>query len=261
MIGRIISYRGFVFESIKREFQSKYMNSMLGSVWTVINPLAMILVYTLVFASLMKARLPGVESQFSYSIYLCAGVLVWGLFAEILQRCSNTFIENANLIKKISFPRICLPIIVTLSALINFSIVFSLFTLFLALTGNFPGWAFLAMLPVLMVLVVFAVGLGILLGVLNVFFRDVGYLLGVTIQFWFWLTPIVYLKSLLPEQFQFLVQLNPMASIIHACQQIVLHGQFPSVSSLLPTTILALLLCALGFRLYKRCAGEMVDEL
>lgn len=261
MISQIIAYRGFIYESIKREFLTRYMNSMLGSAWAIINPLAMILVYTLVFSSIMQARLPGIESRFAYSIYLCAGILAWGLFAEIVSRCSTTFIENANLIKKISFPRICLPLIVVLSALINFAIIFSLFVLFLVITGSFPGWAILAFFPVLLVQTLFSVGLGVTLGVLNVFFRDVGQLLGVVIQFWFWLTPIVYLKTMLPEQVRHLIRFNPMASVVEAYQGIFLLGQPPNIVSLLPTAVLALLLCLLGIRLYKRCAGEMVDEL
>ena len=261
MISQIIAYRGFIYESIKREFLTRYMNSMLGSAWAIINPLAMILVYTLVFSSIMQARLPGIESRFAYSIYLCAGILAWGLFAEIVSRCSTAFIENANLIKKISFPRICLPLIVVLSALINFAIIFSLFVLFLVITGSFPGWAILAFFPVLLVQTLFSVGLGVTLGVLNVFFRDVGQLLGVVIQFWFWLTPIVYLKTMLPEQVRHLIRFNPMASVVEAYQGIFLLGQPPNIVSLLPTAVLALLLCLLGIRLYKRCAGEMVDEL
>ena len=174
MLRGIWSYRGFILGSVKREFQSKYRNSMLGAAWTVLNPLAMIIVYTVIFSQIMRAKLPGIDSTFAYSIYLCAGVLTWGLFAEITGRCQNIFLENANLIKKLSFPRICLPAIVILSAGLNFLIIFNLFTFFLILSGNFPGWVFLAVFPVLAVQIVFSVGLGIILGVLNVFFRDVG---------------------------------------------------------------------------------------
>ena len=83
------AYRGFIFGSVKREFQSKYRNSLLGASWTVINPLAMILVYTVIFAQIMRAKLPGVDSTFAYSIYLCSGLLTWGLFAEITGRAQN----------------------------------------------------------------------------------------------------------------------------------------------------------------------------
>src|SRR5579862_7964714 len=121
------TYRGFVASSVKREFQSKYRNSILGAAWMIINPLAMILVYTLIFSQVMRAKLPGLNSAFAYSIYLCAGTLTWGLFAEIIGRGQNVFIENANLIKKLTFPRICLPVIVALNAGLNFSIIFSIF--------------------------------------------------------------------------------------------------------------------------------------
>ena len=140
MFKDIVAYRGFIYGSVKREFQLKYRNSLLGAVWTVLNPLAMIVVYTVIFAQVMGARLPGIDSAFAYSIYLCAGILTWGLFVEIVGRGQNVFLENANLIKKQSFPRICLPIIIVLSAMVNFAIIFALFTLFLVLSGHFPGW-------------------------------------------------------------------------------------------------------------------------
>jgi len=117
MVHALWAYRGFILGSVKREFQSKYRNSLLGAAWTVINPLAMIVVYTVIFAQVMKARLPGVDSTFAYSIYLCSGVLTWGLFAEIAGRAQNIFLEHANLLKKLSFPRLCLPTVVVLNAL------------------------------------------------------------------------------------------------------------------------------------------------
>jgi lipopolysaccharide transport system permease protein len=255
------AYRGFIFGSVKREFQFKYRNSLLGVAWTVINPLAMIIVYTVIFSQIMRAKLPGVDSTFAYSIYLCAGVLTWGLFAEIVNRAQNTFIEHANLLKKLSFPRICLPVIVVATALLNFSIVFGLFSIFLLISGTFPGVVYLALLPVLAILVAFAIGLGISLGVLNVFFRDIGQLFGIVIQFWFWLTPIVYPISILPESVRSLMIFNPMASLLVACQDILVFGRWPSWQSLLPVTIIAIVMCAFGMRLFRKHAGEMVDEL
>jgi len=255
------AYRGFIVGSVKREFQSKYRNSLLGAAWTIINPLAMIVVYTVIFSQIMKAKLPGVDSTFAYSIYLCAGVLTWGLFAEIVGRAQNTFLENANLLKKLSFPRLCLPVTVVANAGLNFAIIFGLFSGFLVLSGNFPGWPFVALLPVLAIIVAFAIGLGITLGVLNVFFRDVGQFFGIFLQFWFWLTPIVYPVSILPEQLQSLMRLNPMARMIEACQVILVNGQWPNWYSLWPVTVLAIILCVVGFSLFRRHAGEMVDEL
>jgi lipopolysaccharide transport system permease protein len=261
MLGALWAYRGFIVGSVKREFQSKYRNSLLGAAWTVINPLAMIIVYTVIFSQIMKAKLPGVDTTFAYSIYLCAGILTWGLFAEIVGRAQNTFLENANLLKKLSFPRLCLPVTVVANAGLNFAIIFGLFSAFLVLSGNFPGWSYLALLPLLAILVAFAIGLGITLGVLNVFFRDVGQFFGIFLQFWFWLTPIVYPASILPERIQPFMNLNPMARLINAFQVILVSGQWPNWYSLWPVVVLAILLCLLGFGLFRRHAGEMVDEL
>ena len=261
MLKSLWAYRGFILGSVKREFQSKYRNSLLGAAWTVINPLAMIIVYTVIFSQIMRAKLPGIDSTFAYSIYLCAGVLTWGLFAEIAGRAQNTFLEHANLLKKLSFPRLCLPVTVVANALLNFAIVFGLFSVFLLISGNFPGLVYLALVPVLMILIAFAIGLGITLGVLNVFFRDVGQFFGIVIQFWFWLTPIVYPISILPESVRALMSYNPMTNLIGAFQDILVTGQWPSWQGLLPVTLLAVAMCVLGMYLFRKHAGEMVDEL
>lgn len=261
MLRAIWAYRGFMLGSIKREFQSKYRNSLLGAAWAVLQPLSMILVYTVVFSQVMKAKVPGIESNFGYSIYLCGGVLVWGLFAEIATRSQSMFLDNANLLKKLRFPRICLPVMVVATGLLNFGIVFGLFTLFLIVSGNFPGVAYLALLPLIVLLVLFAAGLGIILGVLNVFFRDVGQMFGILITFWFWLTPIVYPKTILPDWVQSFIMLNPMTNIVVAVQDVLVRSVWPAWGQLLYPCVVALTLCLLGLGLFRRRAGEMVDEL
>lgn len=261
MIQALWAYRGFVLGSVRREYESKYRNSLLGALWTIINPLTMIVVYTVIFAKLMQAKLPGIDSTFGYSIYLCIGVLTWGLFTEIVSRAQNVFLENANLLKKISFPRLCLPVIVVLNAGMNFLIIFGLFTVFLVISGNFPGLVFFALIPVLAIQILFAVGLGITVGVLNVFFRDVGQLFGVILQFWFWLTPVVYPISILPASVARLIQYNPMVPLLTAYQDIVVQAKWPVWGSLWPVTLLALVLCFIGMQLFRKHAGEMVDEL
>ena len=256
------AYRGFIMGSVKREFQSKYRNSLLGAAWTVFNPLAMIIVYTVIFTKVMHSRLPnGINNEFAYSVYLCAGVLTWGLFSEIVSRAQNTFLENANLLKKLSFPRLCLPVIVVANALLNFAIVFGLFSIFLLITGNFPGVVFLSLIPVLIVLIAFAIGLGISLGVLNVFFREVGQAFGIFIQFWFWFTPIVYPITILPESVRSVMKYNPMENLIGAFQEILVAHQWPEWQGLIPVTIVSIIMCVLGMHLFRKHAGEMVDEL
>ena len=234
------AYRGFILGTVKREFQSKYRTSTLGAAWSVINPLAMIVVYTVIFSQIMRSRLPGVESAFGYSVFLCAGVLTWGLFAEITARTQNVFLENAGL---------------------NFSIVFGIFTIFLILSGNFPGWVFFGVLPILVIQILFSVGLGMVLGVLNVFFRDVGQFFNIALQFWFWLTPIVYPADILPQHVRSLLVFNPMAPLIQAYQGILVLGQWPHWESLLPVMLTSLAFCSLGLHLFRKHVGEIVDEL
>lgn len=255
------SYREFILGNIKRELQVKYKNSLLGAAWTIINPLAMIIVYTVIFSRVMHARLPGVDHSFAYSIYLCSGVLTWGLFTEIVGRSQNVFIENANIIKKINFPKLCLPAIVIGNALLNFTFIFGLFTLFLICTHNFPGITYFALLPVLLILVLFSIGLGIILGVANVFFRDVGQFFSIVLQFWFWFTPIVYPLSILPEEVQHYLSFNPMMGVMQGFHSILVDGDWPNWQQLLPATISGFILVWLGFRLFRKRSGEMVDEL
>lgn len=254
-------YRGFILGSVQREFQSRYRNSLLGALWPVFNPLSMIIVYTVIFSHIMRARLPGVDDSMAYSVYLCAGLLAWGLFSEITLRSQTMFLDNANLLKKISFPRICLPVIVLCNAAINFAIIIGLFLGFLLITGRWPGMALLALIPLIALQMMFCAGLGMILGVLNVFFRDVGQLFAICLQFWFWLTPIVYPMSILPEWVQRLLQLNPLTHLIGSYQNLFLYGQWPVWSSLLPVFITALVMCLIGLRLFRRRVGEMVDEL
>lgn len=262
MIHALWAFRGFVLGSVRREFNGKYRESMLGAFWSVANPLAMIIIYTVVFGQLMRATLAGHESKpFAFSIYLCAGVITWGLFAEMLGRLNGVFLEHANLIKKANFPRICLLAIVALSALLNFAIVFSLYLAFLLLIGQWPGWPIFAVIPLLALQVLFALGLGILLGTLNVFFRDVGQLTGIVLQFWFWLTPIIYTFATLPVIAQKMLRFNPMYPLIAGYQTIFLDQKWPDWITLWPLCLLTLGLLLLGGWFFLSRAGELVDEL
>lgn len=261
MIDNLFEYRGFILGSVKREFQSRYANSLLGSLWPLINPLAMITVYTLVFSQLMRSRLPGVEGSLAYGFYLCSGFLIWGLFSEIVGRSQTMFLDNANLIKKVSFPRICLPAVVMISALLNFLIAFGIFIGFLGFTGDFPG-APLVVIPLLVAgVAMFAAGFGVVVGVLNVFFRDVGQAVGVLMQFWFWLTPIVYPVSIIPQGFRPVVEWNPLTPIVSAFQQVLVFGSWPDWRSLVYPVLVSLVGCLAGLCLFRRRSGELVDEL
>jgi lipopolysaccharide transport system permease protein len=129
------------------------------------------------------------------------------------------------------------------------------------LTGQFPGWPYLGLFPLMLLEVAFAIGLGVTLGVLNVFFRDVGQFFSVLLQFWFWFTPVVYPLSILPDPIRPWIERNPMTPLMTAYQDILVSGQWPQWETLWPLAVLALMTCALGYRLFRKRSGEMVDEL
>lgn len=261
LFGRIFRYRSFIIDSIYRDFQSRYQSSFLGALWIILQPVAMISVYTLIFSSLMRTRIPDMNISFAYSVYLCSGVLTWGLFTETLNGLMNVFLNNANILKKLNFPRICLPIIVSISSLINFLIIFSIFVLFMVISKTFPGWIFCAIIPVLLLQIIFTVGLGIILGVMNVFVRDVGQFVAILLQFWFWFTPIVYAASTLPEWARAAITFNPMATIVESYQNILLYHHMPNWLALAPVTAVSLVLFAIGWRMFQRHAADIIDEI
>ncbi len=261
MLYALWNFRGFVVASVRRDFESKYRMSLLGGLWAVLNPLAQIAVFTAVLSGVMRARLPGLEDSFGYSIYLCAGIITWGMFSEIIVRSTSVFVENANLLKKISFPRICLPAAVVLSSAVNFAIVFAIFLAFLASIGRFPGIELAAMIPVLAIHIVLAAGLGVMFGAANVFFRDVSQGVGIGLQFWFWLTPIVYPLSIVPEALKPIIQANPTTALATAYQDILLQNRWPDWGSLVPCAALAIVVAIAAMRFFRRHAPAMVDEL
>jgi len=257
-------YRGFVRGSIRREIVTQYRGSLLGAAWVLIGPLAMILIYTLVFSQVMRSRLAGVDSTFGYSIFLCAGLLPWTYFTESLTRLQSVFVANGNLMKKARFPRICLPLIALGTAAFNFAVVALLFVAFLFASDSFPGLVLIAALPALVVQTALAVGLGMLFATLNVFFRDVGQALTLLLQFWFWLTPIVYPLATLPAWAQTLLAWNPMTVVVSHYQWVLVYGRAPDTGSwlgLVAVAALALAALWLGLATYRRRVGEMVDEL
>lgn len=262
MLKALWAYRRFVWSSVLRDFNARYRESLLGAFWAIANPLAMIVIYTVIFGQLMRPTLAGhQDTPFAFSIFLCAGVLTWGLFAEMLGGLNSVFLAYGNLIKKANFPRICLPAIVVLSALVNFAIVMLIYLAFLALIGHWPGWPLLAAVPLLALQILFALGLGVFLGTLNVFFRDVGQLTGIVLQFWFWLTPIVYVFESLPEGVRKLLQYNPLQPLIIAYQTIFLNQRLPDFASLVPLVALTVFFLLLGARFFLSRVGELVDEL
>ena len=261
MLASVWTYRGFVVESIRRDLRTRYAGSVLGAAWQLLSPLALIAIYTMVFSQVMRARLPGLDDQYAYAIFVCAGLLPWNMFAEILTRSQGMFVEHANLLKKANFPRICLPAIVVGGAVANFLIVYGVFLALLMLAGRSAGFATLYAIVPIFLLVLIAAGIGVLLGLAHVFFRDVGQAIGIVLQLVFWLTPIVYPITVLPAAFGTWIAHNPLTPIFRSLQEIFLGGALPSTPTLAPALAAGLGVCAVAWWAFRAQAPLVVDEL
>jgi lipopolysaccharide transport system permease protein len=261
MINDIWRYRQFIVSSIQSELATRFVRSRLGGLWMIIHPLAQVLMYTLILSAVLSAKLPGMDTRFSYAIYLMAGILGWTMFTEVVDRCSRVFIVNAEMMKKMVFPRICLPLIVIGTALLNNFLLFAAAFLVFILLGHVPGIN-IVWLPVVMVINLgLAAGLGLILGVFNVFIRDVGQMVGLALQYGFWFTPIVYMPEIIPERLRALLQFNPLYWVVRGYQNIlVFHGP-PNWPALGVVAAVAGALLVSALFLFRRAAPEMVDVL
>jgi lipopolysaccharide transport system permease protein len=262
MLRSLYNYRYFILSSIRGELRARFARSKLGALWFILHPLAQALIFSIVLAEVLGTRLPGVESRTAYAVYLLAGMASWGLFAEILNRSTNIFVEQAPSLKKIAFPRLSLPIVVWGSALLNHVLLLgAIMLIFILVLDIYPGWAWLA-LPIGMVLIsMLGFGLGVLLGVLNVFSRDVSQVMIVVVQLWFWVTPIVYPRSIVPEQFQSVIDLNPMTALVGIYQNALLFDQWPSVDKLIIPALVGMVAVVISFIVFRRASSDLVDAL
>lgn len=261
LLKAIWAYRFFIISSIKTEFKTRFSRSKFGGLWMILNPLAMVLIYALILSQIMTAKLPGVETQYAYPIYILSGMVGWTLFAEILGRSLNVFIDNGNLLKKLSFPKLALPIIITGSALINFALLFVMMFVVFGFLGHLPYLA-LYWLPLLVLLTLaLSAGIGLFFGIINVFIRDVGQVMGIVLQFWFWLTPIVYMMSIVPEKYHWIFMLNPMTGITMGYQNVLLYDKAPDFSVLVYPAVFAFVFLVLAMIIFKKANEEMTDVL
>lgn len=254
-------YRYFVLSTIRNELLSRFARSRLGGLWIVINPLIQVAIYALILSNVLAAKLPGIASQYGYAIYLMAGLLAWTLFSEILTRCLGLFIENGNLMKKVNFPRITLPVIALGSSLLNNGLLFIAMLGIFTVLGHGFSLAMLWLAPLTLLLAGFALGLGLVLGVLNVFMRDINQVVPIILQMGFWLTPIVYPLTIIPAEYHGWYVFNPLYPLVTAYQNVVLYGARPELSSLVPIALVATALLALGLLLFRRASAELVDAL
>lgn len=254
------TYRGFIRSSIINDYRMRFARSRIGTAWVVLQPLAQTLIFAVVLANVLAARMPGLSNQYGYAVYLMAGMLCWSLFSEIVTRSINIFVENANLLRKMRFPRIALPAIVIGSAFVA-NAAFALVVLVAAPVLGFPPNTNWVWLPVLALLTgALAAGIGLTIGVVNVFVRDAGQVAGVALQFLYWATPIVYPASIVPAGMKTIIRLNPLTPLVESYQAVLLYGKTPS-AALWVTCAVAVACGALSATLFRRASPELVDAL
>lgn len=261
MFTTLWEHRSFIGSLVSREVQVRSARAVWGNIWLVLEPATQILIYTLVFGRVLGARLGDDTNTMSYGIYICSGILTWNFFQEIVARSQTLFLEHAAILKAVHFPRAALPVALLASAGFNFAIVAGIFLCVLAATGNWPGWALLGVVPLLIIQIAIAGGLGILTGTINVFFRDTSRIVSILMQFWFWLTPIVYPRSIVPEAMAPLYDWNPMVPIVEGYHSIVLDHAAPPWQEMVAPTVAASLLLVIGWFVFRKLSPDLVDEL
>jgi lipopolysaccharide transport system permease protein len=203
-------YRELLYFLTWRDIKVRYKQTVLGAAWAVIQPLFMMLVFSLFFGKLAGLPSDGIP----YPVFAFCGLLPWQLFANSLTQASNSLVGSQNLITKVYFPRLVVPISAVLGGLVDFAIAFVLLLGMMFYYGIVPGWQ-IVVLPGLVLLVVLAsLGVGLWLSALNVQYRDVRYTISFLVQFWLFATPVAYPSSIVPEKWRVLYALNPMVGVV-----------------------------------------------
>lgn len=246
---------------VARDLSVRYTGSFLGFFWAILHPLAMVITYTFIFTYVFKAKLGPEAGTTNFVLWLLCGMLPWIFFSESVLNSSSILIANSSLITKTLFPSELLPLSVVLSNLVNQAIIFFII---LVLIFLFIGKVtfFLLFLPLYLVLLsVFSLGLSWIVASLNLFVRDVGQIVTVIINFWFFYTPVIYQTSNLPEELRFLLKLNPMYYVVDGYRLSLLGTGYPSLSGLLYFACVSIAFFILGGLIFRRLKPGFAEVL
>jgi ABC-type polysaccharide/polyol phosphate export permease len=255
-----------------RELRGKYKRSALGWAWSLLNPISMMLIYSLVFGYILRIKVdPGHPSGLqNFSFFLLCGLLSWNFLSNGMTASMVSLLGNANLIKKVYFPREILPAAAVAAAGVTFLIEFSVLAVALLIFGNMV----LPWLPLVLLLIalqgMFVLGVGLALSILNVYFRDVQHLVAIALQVWFYASPIVYPITLVPEHqpiwghsvpLRAIYELNPMVRFIEAYRNVLYDLRFPSAGTLLYIVVSSVVSLAIGVWVFRRFDPRLAEEL
>ncbi|WP_172116132.1 ABC transporter permease [Halomonas hibernica] len=263
MMVHLWRYRELIGRMIKRDVMGRYKGSLLGLAWSFVTPIIMLIIYTFVFTVVFNARwgVDGEDSKSVFALQLFAGLIVHGIFAEVLTRAPGLILANTNYVKKVVFPLDVLPLIPLGSALFHAAI--STLVLLLAqliVLGSLP-WTFLLLPFVLFPLLVLAMGVSWLLASLGVFLRDIGQTMGLLATMLLFLSPIFYPISALPESFHGLIHANPLTFIIEQVRVVLLEGALPNTAGLLKYLVISLGVAWVGFAWFQKTRKGFADVL
>ena len=255
------AYRQYVASAIVGDFKSRFVRSRMGFAWVILNPLAQVSIYAFILSGVMASRIPDIDNRFGYAIYLLSGLLGWNLFSEIINGSMRVFIDNGNVIKKVRFPRIVLPVIVVLTALVNNAALFVVMCVLFVLFGHPVHPEIILVIPLALVVAAFAACLGMILGVLNVFVRDVEQIVPIILQVMFWFTPIVYPANIIPDRVRIFLELSPIFAFVDTYHRLIAYGTPINPLSVLYLVGLIAVLFPLALLIFRRAGPEMVDVL
>lgn len=251
----ILSYRDLLRNLVSRDFKTRYKRSYLGILWSLLNPLLIIVVYTLAFDYIMKIRVK------NFPMFFMCGYLPWSYLAASLSASLTSLSDSGYLIKAVYFPREILPLSTMLSCLIHFLITFIFVFPILMIYGYFPQWSFFCLPVIILLQSIFIFGLNLFLSSIHVFFRDLRYILDVVLMAWFWLTPIAYPMSLLPDQYLFFYKLNPMTLFVTAYREVLLNGVLPMPKYWVVIFIATLGSLVVGYLSFLRIRKRLAEEI
>lgn len=250
-----------LIEFTKRDFTERYSGSILGVGWSFISPLVNIMIYTLIFSKIMSARMPGVEGDYSYSIYLVSGLIPWLAFANTVSRSSTVYLDKKHIISKVNLSLFRLPMFIVISETITFLITMAIFLGFLLVIDYQLSLAMLILPFIYVVQQIFAFALGFIIAQLTVFIRDLKELTAIVMQIWFWFTPIVYVVAIVPDSLSQLMVYNPVYSFIKIWQSVFVYHSIPDLSGLMIITLIAHCLLIMAFLMYRVLEKDIRDFL
>lgn len=246
------NYRYLLVNLVSRDIKTKYRRSVLGILWSVLNPLLMMLVLTAVFSNIFRFEIQ------DFPVYYLTGFVLFNFVSEATSLSMSSVINSSGLIKKVYIPKIIFPLEKCLFSLVNllFSLIAAVVVFFIV--GVQPAWTMLLFFVPILYLFVFAFGFSLILATLNTFFRDVGYLYGVLLTVWMYLTPIIYPMSILPGWMQSIVRINPLYHYVEYFRAVTIYGTLPSLSANLICIAYAIVFLLVGAVVFQRNQNKFV---